>query len=420
MSAQLESRHPGSRPRIFTREIDSKKAIVLSFIAFLFTGFQCAIYGMLTVPIAEHFNIDANIIIFYDGFGLWGQILAMATGGMIIHRIKGKNTLMLAASLMIIGSLVSIMAPNVYIYTLMTFLCNMAVGYVLVACNYMIMGTVKSEGESEGRLSILNVFFSLGFLVSAFVVGNILFYSSWQLVFILVMLLFVVFIFLLLSLGIHELCEAAVEHKNKGTRQRRHSDFLTFPVILTALALFCIVYVEQIMNYFNQPHMHYDLGFSMQSVGMLVAVYTAAQLIGRAAFGKFLLPYVKIHRYLIISSLLFALAMIVYIFTQSFFAVALLMAMLGLCDSCIYPSVLGYGMDQLNKVSSGATSFLVTVGAIGIPIGTSLSGILGATFGRYTAITLGPVLLVLLALLIFIVSRMRNQTALAGAQAYAK
>ena len=69
-------------------------------------------------------------------------------------------------------------------------------------------------------------------------------------------------------------------------------------------------------------------------------------------------------------------------------------------------------MDQLNQVSSKATSFLVTIGAIGIPIGTSLSGIIGSEFGRYSAISIGPILLILLALLIFIVASLKHQSAL--------
>lgn len=143
---------------LFNSDVDRKKAIFLTFVAFLFTGFQCAIYGMLTIPVSEHFDINSNTIIFFDGFGLWGQILAMATGGIIIRKIKGKNTLVLAALLMIVGSVFSIFATSIYIYTFMTFICNMAVGYVLVSCNYMVMGTVKKEGESEGKLSILNLF----------------------------------------------------------------------------------------------------------------------------------------------------------------------------------------------------------------------------------------------------------------------
>lgn len=264
---------------LFDKDIDRKKAILLTFVAFLFTGFQCAIYGMLTVPISQHFNIDSNTIIFFDGFGLWGQILAMATGGILIKKFKGKNTLIVAALFMIIGSILSIFAPDIYVYTAMTFIYNMAVGYVLVSCNYIVMGTVEKQGESEGKLSLLNVFFSLGFLSSAFIVGNILFYTSWQAVFVVVMVLFIIFILFLLSLRINEKIEQGVITKVENSSQPRFI-FLSKPIILMAIALFCIVYTEQIMNYYNQPHLHFDLGFNMKDVGLLVAVYTGSQLFG--------------------------------------------------------------------------------------------------------------------------------------------
>nr|WP_232310085.1 hypothetical protein [Francisella sp. MA067296] len=111
----------------------------------------------------------------------------------------------------------------------------------------------------------------------------------------------------------------------------------------------------------------------------------------------------RIERYLIVSGLIFAVAIFVFIYIDSFMLVAILMVVLGLSDSCIYPSVLGYAMDKLPYVSSGATSFLVTIGAIGIPLGTSLSGMLGNLLGRQTAMLVGPVMLIVLAILVIVV-----------------
>nr|WP_240308759.1 hypothetical protein [Francisella opportunistica] len=106
---------------------------------------------------------------------------------------------------------------------------------------------------------------------------------------------------------------------------------------------------------------------------------------------------------MIVSGLIFAVAIFVFIYIDSFMLVAILMVVLGLSDSCIYPSVLGYAMDKLPYVSSGATSFLVTIGAIGIPLGTSLSGMLGNLLGRQTAMLVGPVMLIVLAILVIVV-----------------
>ncbi|MCF6764792.1 MFS transporter [Thiotrichales bacterium 19S3-7] len=405
------------RLSIFPTQLDKHKAILITYIAFLFTGFQCAIYGMLTVSIAKHFQISPSNVIFYDGFGLWGQIFAMATGGIVIRKIKAKNTLALAALLMIIGSTFSILAINIYVYSLMSFLCNMAVGYVLLTCNYMTMGTVTSEGESEGKLSILNVFFSFGFLASASIVGILLHYFNWQVVFLSIMILFSVFILFLLLIRINELIETQLrqqtEDKINNKKPTFQISFLNLASILIAISLFCIVYVEQIMNYFNQPHLHYKLGFDIQTVGILVSSYTLAQLLGRILFGKFLLPKIKIHLYLITATILFAILFCLYLSLHSFLMVFLIMAALGLADSCIYPSILGFGMDQLPNLSSSATSFFVTVGAIGIPIGTSVSGLLGDYFGHYTAMAIGPILLVIISLLIYSVHllQMKNKNA---------
>jgi len=407
--ANINTSFDGESRMIYGSLIDARKAMLLTFVAFLFTGFQCAIYGMLTVPITAHFNINSNIIIFFDGFGMWGQILAMATGGVIIRAVRGKNLLVIAAILMIVGSIVSILAPNIYFYTTMSFVCNMAVGYVLVACNYMIIGTAEKEGQSEGKLNVMNVFFSLGWMISAPVVGIVLFHSSWQMVFIMVMVLFVIFIIFLLSLRIDELTEIAIEKKRVEKTLGKKESFVNPRYIITAIALLCIVYVEQLMNYVNQPHLHYDLMYNMEVVGMIVMVYSMCQLFGRLIIGGLILPRVNIAKYIIVAAIIFAVFLFIYvgIHHAPLHIILIVIGVLGLCDSCLYPTILGYGVDQIGRSSSAGTSLMVTIGGIGIPLGTSLSGLIGASVGRPVAMMVGPVLLIVLAILIFIVSKMK-------------
>lgn len=400
----------GQRRTIFSTKLDAQKAVLLMFIAFLFTGFQCAIYGMLTVPIAEHFKISSSMIVFYDSFSLCGQIFAMAIGGFIISKIKGKNTLLLAAFFMIAGSIFAIVSPNIYVYIAMGYLCNMAVGLVLVSCYYMMMGTVTEEGKSEGRLSILNVFFSGGFMMSPIICGLLIARLSWSSVFIVIAILFSAFIAILLLLNIGEIIDNGVKEKKKKEK------FLTLPLILTAIAFFLFVYVEQIMNYFNQPHMMQDLMFKIEIVGAIGTTYAFSQMFGRAVFGKFLLPNVKTHKYIITSVLVFAVCLMIFLKLTTIASVFVIIVFLGLADSCVYPSVLGFGLDQISKVTPAATAFMVTVGSIGIPAGTAGCGLIGEHFGRYTAMYVGPVFLVLIAVLIFIVHKIHTAKAAAAQQ----
>jgi fucose permease len=404
---------PSAGKMIFASKADAKKAVLLTFIAFLVAGFQCAIYGMLTVPISTHFNISSSMIVFFDSFGLWGQIFAMAIGGIVISRIKGKNTLLLAAVIMIVGSLLSIVAPNIYIYTAMVFVCNMAIGFILVSCNYMIIGAVVDEenkGKSEGTLSILNVFFSAGFMVSPAVVGFLVGALSWKAVFVMIAVLFVVFIAVLLSLNVRELLNVKAAEKQQTEKKE---SFLSLPVILLSVAFFLFVYVEQIMNYFNQPYMMQDLKFKIEVVGTIVATYAGAQLVGRLLFGKFLLPKVKVYQYLIVSALLFALFIFGFLHIASVTVAFIVIAFLGLADSCMYPSLLGFGLNQLGRASPAATSFMVTVGSLGIPLGTAGCGLIGEHFGRQTALSVGPVFLIIIALIVYMVHKIQKQRAAA-------
>ena len=396
---------------IFTTKIDVRKAIFLTFIAFLFAGFQAAIYGMTTVPVSEHFGKDSSMIVFFDSFGMWGQILAMAVGGFIISKIKGKNTLLLSGFMMTIASALIAFFPILPIYISMSFICNMAVGFVLVSCYYMTMGTVREKGESEGKLSILNVFFSIGFMLSPIINGFVIYSTSWRTVFGLIAVMFIAFIVLLLLLNISEITDKELKARTqeKAERKAKKESFLSLPLILTAIAFFLFVYVEQIMNNLNQPRMQQDLGFSIKLVGAMVTTYALSQMAGRLFFGKFLLPKVKIYKYIIVSSLLFAFFMLLFMHVSSLYAIVPLMVLLGLADSCIYPSLVGYGLDQIGHASPQATSFIITCGSVGIPIGTGMSGLLGVYFGRTNAMMAGPILLVVVVVLIFIVRRIAVQ-----------
>jgi fucose permease len=369
-------------------------------------GFQAAIYGMTTMSVAEHFGKESSRIIFYDSFGMWGQILAMAIGGFVIARIKGKNTLLLSGFMMLTASTLIVLVPVLPVYMSMSFICNMAVGFVLVSCYYMTMGTVRKEGESEGKLAILNVFFSAGFMISPFANGFVIAAAGWRAVFGLIAIMFVLFVAILLFMNISELTDKEINDRKEEKQKATKESFMSFPLALTAIAFFLFVYVEQIMNNFNQPRMKDDLGFDIRVVGTMVMVYALSQMTGRLVFGKFLLPKVKPHKYIMISAILFGVLMLFFLKATTVPVVVGFMIFLGLANSCIYPSILGYGLDHIGHASPKATSFIVTCGSIGIPVGTMMSGLIGVHFGKVKAMMVGPVLLVVVVLLIYAARRM--------------
>ncbi len=392
---------------IFSTKADVRKAILITFVAFLFCGFQAAIYGMTTMSVADHFGVESSQVIFYDGFGMWGQILAMAIGGFVISKIKGKNTLILAGCMILIASSLIILFPVLPIYMSMSFICNMAIGFVLVACYYMTMGTVRKQGEGEGKLAIMNVFFSAGFMISPRINGYIIKTAGWRAAFGLVAVLFIVFVVILLFMNIRELSNREIsDRKTEKETAKAKESFMSLPLILTVIAFFLFVYVEQIMNNFNQPRMKEDLGFDIERVGTMIMIYALAQMSGRFLFGKFLLPRVKTHKYIITAAIIFGGLMLFFLKATTAPAVVGFMVFLGLANSCIYPAIAGYALDHIGHASPKATSFVITCGSFGIPIGTSLSGLIGMHFGKVRAMMVGPVLLVVVVLLIVVVHNM--------------
>jgi len=116
-----------------------------------------------------------------------------------------------------------------------------------------------------------------------------------------------------------------------------------------------------------------------------------------------------------VAVLLFAICLVIFLHLSTVASVFVIIACLGLADSCIYPAILGFGIDRIGKVTPAATSFMVTVGVLSIPIGTGCCSLIGENFGRPVAMYSGPVFLLTIAVLIFIVHRIpkrsRNQEA---------
>jgi fucose permease len=311
--------------------------------------------------------------------------------------------------MMLVASSLIALFPILPIYMSMSFICNMAIGFVLVACYYMTMGTVRREGEGEGKLAIMNVFFSAGFMVSPLVNGFVINATSWRTVFGMISIMFIVFVAILLFMNISEITDKEVNDRKEEKQSGKKESFMSLPLVLTAIAFFLFVYVEQIMNNFNQPRMKDDLGFDIRVVGIMVMIYALSQMSGRLIFGKFLLPRVKTHKYIIISALFFGGLMLFFLKATTVPSVAVFMIFLGLANSCIYPSIVGYGLDQIGHASPQATSFIITCGSIGIPVGTMMSGLIGVHFGKIKAMMVGPVLLVVVVVLIYMVRRMSVQ-----------
>jgi len=389
--------------KIFPTKKDTIKAFIIIILAFVFGGFQAAIYGMLTVPVSAHFGIHASMIVFYDSFGLWGQIIAMAIGGLVISRIKAKNTLLLSGIFMVIASLGAIWAPNIYVYTSMTLLGSFAVGFILVSCYYMAAGTAGEGESSEARLSFAAAFFSIGYMISPAIVSVIIAHMGWQSVFAFIVVLFIIFLIVLFCLNVTELIDKhAASGKRAKTEICEKESFITAPLIITAITFFLLLYVEQVMYYFSQPYLMLNLKFAIEVSGLALSSFGVAQLVGRFVIGKFILPKVKPHKYIIIAAIIYAILYLIFLNTSAVEGVIIIFVLLGLVDSCMYPCIMGYGLDQIGHASPKATSFMITIGSLGIPIGTMCCGLIGEHVNRVDAILVAPALLIIMAILTFI------------------
>ncbi|WP_108651527.1 MFS transporter [Dongshaea marina] len=418
MSISIDEK-PKKKQMIFKSRGDATRAIILTFFIFLVVGYQAFVYGMLTIPMSEHFHIPQSRLIFYDSFGMWGQLIAMFISGFLISRIKGVNTILLGAVIMLVVQLLSVYAPNIELYTLCTFFTNVAVGFMLMPCTYLIAGSVEEEGKNQGLLSIVNVFFSIGATLSPFFTGLLIAKVSWEAVFFLNVILFMLVILVIFTLKIREYYEHEVNAMQAAAKQEKPAagmQFITLPFVLTGLALFLMMYVEQIINYFFQPYLHSNMQISIESVGAIMMMYAIGQAGGRLLFGKFLLPKIKIYKYIMTATILFMLLLVVFLQLKTYLAFMVIGIVLGLADSCLYPSIYGYGIDQLDGTNSKAISILGCSGVLGIPFGTGISGLIGEHFDKTTAIAIAPVLLLVICILIFWIHKLRSQRAQSGAQ----
>ena len=326
---------------------------ILTAVGFFVTGFQTAIYGILTVPIADYFKVSPFHMTFLFSIGLWGQILATSAGAWVLIKLKGRSTLLLAATIMIIASITSILTKNMTVFVIMTFLCNISVGLINVSTYYLIAGTVKEKGQVESKFSILTFFFLIGIMLSPFVNGFFIEQVSWKMIFILVSILFLVFTSCLIFFNFKE--QNGLNQEKVSTPKKR--TIISLQLILVSLAALLFMCVIQIINFFILPYMQVYLKLTPEFIGAAFTVYTAAQIVGCFVFGKFLLDRVKTHRFIITSLICLIVGMIFFVYINMPYQVILIMIWLGISASCIYPSILGYALDQTGKVTEACNIF---------------------------------------------------------------
>lgn len=384
-----------------------KRVKFIAYLSFFFSGFQVSVYGISIVSESITFHTDFSMMIFYNSLPLWGQIFAMAAGGFLISRITARRTLIGATIFMILGSVGIAFNPILDFYILMSFFCNFATGLINVSCYHLIMkySEYADERKLEGRFSLLNFFFNLGFIIGPLGSGFIIDIISWKFIFIIVSLLFLILMIVLLRLDFNE------THFKRLSKQPKKNKIITPQFAMVIAAAFLFIYVIQIMNFFSQSYMQIRLGLNVKLVGILFSVYAISQTIGLYIIGKFLLSKIKCYNFIIVSLILFAFGILIFVHVDSKWILTLLMCWLGFVSSCIYPSILGYGLNMKYMENAGASSLILSVSSISIPIGTGTIGLISENMGSVNAM-LAPSIILPMAVIFIMIANILDKKSL--------
>lgn len=104
-----------------------------------------------------------------------------------------------------------------------------------------------------------------------------------------------------------------------------------------------------------------------------------------------------------ISSFITLVGFIIFLIANSLTGFIIGGIVLGFGCASMFPTLLGYGINNANYSSPKISSFLIMSGSIGASICLFISGFLGQHIDKQVPIILGPILCVIIIILVFTV-----------------
>ncbi|MEY8673699.1 MFS transporter [Francisella philomiragia] len=376
------------------------KAVSICFIAAFITGGFGAILGLVSPQISSHYHVNVSHIVYIDVLNILGLLIGNALSSKTMSSLGCRNTLLIALIIGLIAQFTIAAGFPLYIYALCALLNGTCVGFLVPAVSQTIHAAYAKSGKSESRLNVLNFFFGAGSAFVPFIGGHIVEHFSWRAVFIGMGCLYLVLLVIIFLTKFEDKSSIKIDNIDNKLESSKPK-LLNLSVVLIALAIMIYVYIEYIVSYWFSPYLQEAKHLKVTDVGLIIGLFWGIIAISRLIVGLFVLTRIKPAVYIMISSFITLIGFIIFLIAESLYGFILGGVVLGFGCAAMFPTLLGYGINNANYSSPKVSSFLIMSGSIGASICLFISGFLGQHIDKQVPIILGPVLCVIIIVIIF-------------------
>lgn len=378
------------------------KAVSICFIAAFITGGFGAILGLVSPQISSHYHVNVSHIVYIDVLNILGLLIGNALSSKTMSSLGCRNTLLIALIIGLIAQFTIAAGFPLYIYALCALLNGTCVGFLVPAVSQTIHAAYSKSGKSESRLNVLNFFFGAGSAFVPFIGGHIVEHFSWRAVFIGMGCLYLVLLVIIFLTKFEDKSSIKIDNIDNKLESSKPK-LLNLSVVLIALAIMIYVYIEYIVSYWFSPYLQEAKHLKVTDVGLIIGLFWGIIAISRLIVGLFVLTRIKPAVYIMISSFITLIGFIIFLIAESLYGFILGGVVLGFGCAAMFPTLLGYGINNANYSSPKVSSFLIMSGSIGASICLFISGFLGQHIDKQVPIILGPILCVIIIVIIFMV-----------------
>ena len=376
------------------------KAVSICFIAAFITGGFGAILGLVSPQISSHYHVNVSHIVYIDVLNILGLLIGNALSSKTMSSLGCRNTLLIALIIGLIAQFTIAAGFPLYIYALCALLNGTCVGSLVPAVSQTIHAAYAKSGKSESRLNVLNFFFGAGSAFVPFIGGHIVEHFSWRAVFIGMGCLYLVLLVIIFLTKFEDKSSIKIDNIDNKLESSKPK-LLNLSVVLIALAIMIYVYIEYIVSYWFSPYLQEAKHLKVTDVGLIIGLFWGIIAISRLIVGLFVLTRIKPAVYIMISSFITLIGFIIFLIAESLYGFILGGVVLGFGCAAMFPTLLGYGINNANYSSPKVSSFLIMSGSIGASTCLFISGFLGQHIDKQVPIIIGPVLCVIIIVIIF-------------------
>lgn len=361
--------------------------MIISYIMFAYMGIAFLSQGSLKLEMAESFGITTSKLQYLFTVFSTASMITVIANKVFLDIVPLKLEVILSSLFILIGTFFMVLTKNVNIFMMGLILSGLGIGVYISLASYLIMNTFTED--RNGKLNFLHFSYSISAVLTPIIAAALIGIKlSWNMVYMVLLILVAVIIFLALKTDFSNITH---EKDEKNESQSAKWDL---KVYLSAAMLFLYVFTEMIFSYWIVEYM-VNKGAHGGEAKISLSIFWLFIAGGRLIAGKLG------HKFKVINMVmtLLAIALISYftlMLVQGIWVTYIFVGLLGFGFSSLYPSIIALGTEGRKNISPSLMTFIMTSGSVGGIIYSPISGWVSSNFNVMLTMGIGLITTILM------------------------